>query len=103
MERPLLRQPLGDLQALDTVDPVKMAGNDPCFVGLDPADEVPGDRQILQFLDLAECLLQVTLTDIPDTCLGNCTDAVGRLTLAHAQECDGVDTSSGVLCRCFNA
>ena len=43
-KRPLRRQALGDLQPVDAVHPVEVLGDRAGLVGLDAADEVPGER-----------------------------------------------------------
>src|SRR5690606_33866422 len=64
--RPLGRQSLGDFQAIDAVHPVEMLGDGPGLVRLDRPDEVPDQRQILQFGHLGQGFLQVILPDVLD-------------------------------------
>ncbi len=69
----------------------KVACDHPGLVRLQAADEMPGQGEVAQLLDLLHGLLHITFPDVPDSRAGDCPHAVGRLTLAHAQECDGVD------------
>ncbi len=62
--RSLLVEPLRDPLAIDAVHPVEMRGHVASLVRLQPADEVPGDRQAAQRLELGQRLLQVVLAEI---------------------------------------
>ena len=45
VEGPLRREPLGDARPIDRVHPGKVLGDRPRLIGLDAADEVPGELQ----------------------------------------------------------
>ena len=48
---------LGMLDAIETVDPVKVLGDDAGFIALNAADEVPDGLAVSEFLDLFQGLL----------------------------------------------
>ena len=70
MERALLAQALGHAQPVHRVHPGEAGGDRARLVGLHAADEVPGERPILQCRNLAEPLVEVTLAEIgePQIC-----------------------------------
>ena len=65
----------------------------PCLVGLQPADEVPGELDIAQRRHLLERFLQITLAEVPHAEACGRAHERHRLRLAHGEECDGVDTA----------
>jgi len=67
----------------------------PRLVGLDAADEVPGERAASQRRDLRQRLLQVALTEIGDTAVGRGGEQLRRLRLADRKECDRLRTTAG--------
>ena len=86
----LRRQPLGDLQPIDGVHPGEVLGDRARLVGLQPADEVPGERVVAQRRDLRQRLLQVAFAEILEAQAGRGGQRFRRLGLADRQECDRV-------------
>jgi len=95
MERPLRGEPLGDLQPVDGMHPGEALRNGPGLVGLDTADEVPGERALLQRRDLLQRFLQIALAEIAYTAVGGRGKQFERLRLANRQECDRLRTTAG--------
>ncbi len=54
MKGALRREALGQLQPVDAMDPREVFGNGPRLVGLQAADEMPGERQPAQGVDLRD-------------------------------------------------
>ena len=61
----LVIEPGGDLQTIYRVYPLKQLGDVTCLVGLNPADEMPGDVQGIQLFELDDRFLNEVLTEVP--------------------------------------
>jgi hypothetical protein len=92
-DRPLLREPLRDAQPVDGVHPREGFGDRPCLVGLDLADEVPGQFQVTQGRHLLLRLLQVALADMLEPGVRCGAYRFGGMALGDGDECDAVHTS----------
>src|SRR5690606_35584084 len=86
MRRTLLRQALGDLQPIDTVDPGEMLGNGAALVRLQGTYEMPGQREIAERRDLRQCLLAVVFANIADARDCGGANRGEPLCLAHGEQ-----------------
>ena len=88
--RALLAQALGDLQAIDGVDPVKGCGHGTGLVALQRPDQVPLEAlaQIGQRGDLVERFLHVVLTEASLPRIEGGPHGLGRERFAHRQQRD---------------
>ena len=75
----------------------------PCLVGLQPADEVPGELDIAQRRHLLERFLQITLAEVPHAEGRGRAHELHRLRLAHGEECDAVHTALAARGGAFDA
>ncbi len=103
--RPLRAQPLGDLQAIDRVDPVEGRCDDPRLVALQRADQVPLWTWLepRQRRDLLRRFLHVVLAEealARGVRLGDRLDAEG---LAHREQRDALHGASGGRTSACNA
>lgn len=64
MVRPLFTQALGNLQAIETVYPMKVFSDGPRLVGLDGTDKMPTNGLIHQCSNLGQGILQVAFAKI---------------------------------------
>ena len=92
---PLAAEPPGRLQAIDTVNPVKVLGDRSCFIGLQVADEVPGDVQGGRLLELSQRLLHDVLAEIALSGSSGLEELFERLSLAHGKEAHSVGGTPG--------
>src|SRR3990167_6980261 len=86
MRRALIRQSLGDFQAVHRVHPGKVLGDGLGFVRLDRTDKVPGQRQVAQFGLLFQGFLQVVLTEIAGAGCKGLANRFGRFGFAHREQ-----------------
>lgn len=86
--RTLFVQTPGDLEAVDTVNPVEMFGDGAGFVGLDGPDEMPVDVEIRQGFLLGQRLLQVVFTERFLPCIPGLADHFRPVSFADGNEAD---------------
>ncbi len=84
----LFVEPGGDLQTINRVNPLKQFGYVTRLVGLNPADEMPGDVQGLKLLELDDRLLDEVLSEISQTSLIGGPDRRHGLLFADGQDRD---------------
>ena len=65
MFRALLAQALGDLQTVNTMNPVEAFCQWAGFVGLNRADEMPDDSQMAQCFLFGDGFLQIIFAKVP--------------------------------------
>ena len=87
----LLRQALGDFEAVDTVHPVKVLGHQTGFVALNRADAVPLQGQIAQGVDLVHRFLDVVFAK---------SGLPSRMGLAHRIGAPGFGDSQELYAVC---
>ncbi|SOY59176.1 hypothetical protein CBM2586_A100239 [Cupriavidus phytorum] len=103
--RALRRQPLGDPEPVDGVDPVEMFRHRPRLVALQRADEMPlqAVAQVGQRGDLVDAFLDVVLAELALSG-GVCGPyAVGGNGLGNGQQGDVRGLPAGLLCCRRNA
>ena len=86
--RPLGAQPLGDPCPVERMHPLESLCHVAGLVRLQLADEMPGERQVPQRLELGERFLDVVLAELPLTGRGGGAHGPGRLLLAHREQGD---------------
>ncbi len=89
---PLRRKTRGDLHTIHRVHPGEGLGDRTRLVGLHPADEVPGERVVVQCRNLLQPFLQVALAEILEAQAGRGGQRFRRLRLADGQDCDRLRT-----------
>ena len=70
------------------MDPVKVFGDDPCFIALQVSDEVPGEVEIRQRLDLFDAFLDEVLAECALPGSGGLADLLQGLLLANREQAD---------------
>src|SRR5690242_9926782 len=77
--------------------PLEVLGDRPGLVSLELADEVPGQLEPLQCLDLGQGLLEIALPEVLDALPRSATYQINGVRLADGEQCDRIDTAPGVL------
>ncbi len=78
----LLVEASGDFFTVHTVYPVEMFRHGPCFVGLDRADEVPDQIQVLKLGNFLHGFLQIALPKLIEPAIMRNPDLLGGPVLA---------------------
>ena len=84
----LSRQALCGLELVDGVNPVKVLGDEACFITLQVADEMPHEIEVASLLDLGETFLDEVLAKIALPGCGRGANLVERLFFAHCEQAD---------------
>jgi hypothetical protein len=84
--RSLIVQPGGDLQAVDRMYPLEILGYITGLVGLNPADEMPGNIKALEFFEFDDRLLDCVLTEVPQSGPVGGLNRCRRLPFADCQD-----------------
>src|SRR5688572_20020740 len=95
VEGTLCRQALGDLEAIDAMDPMKKFGHGLGLVSLQAADEMPGELAAGELLELGQAFLQEILAEIFHSGARRRVNCCGALTLGNGQKRDGIHISTG--------
>src|SRR6185503_14855857 len=74
-----------------------------CFVGLQVADEMPGEAQVFQRLDLVQPLLHAVLAELRLTCRCRRADVVRGKCLGYGNQGDVRGVAAGTLRRRVDA
>ena len=82
------------------MNPVKMFGNRPGFIGLQMADEVPDGVVIRDFLDFGKAFLDEVFAKIALSGRQGLKDRLDRFSLAHGQQAYRLDGTPRVQ-RCI--
>jgi hypothetical protein len=103
MVRTLCVEPPRDALAVERVHPLEALGHRARLVALQLADEVPGERQSLQGLDLRLALADVVLAEFALAGRRGRRDRRQRLLLAHRQQPHRRRIAPGLPGRGFDA
>ena len=81
----LCAEALGDLEAIDGMDPVEMGGDSPGFIGLQVPDKVPDKVISAAGGDLFEPFLDEIFAKVPLTGIGSLKNGRNRLFFADCE------------------